>query len=284
MKCCITCFFLFSTVLLYGQNGADATDRELKKFFIGVNAGGYFGNKKTANFYNGGTVNGISRILNTTYYRDQIDQELSYDWSFGEFPEQMKYSVALQLGVHLGFHVSDNIAIIGDVDIINLKTQDYVTFLIDDPNNGSPEPTIETMPILGEEKRLNFNVGFQNYLSKENNTFVYWSMALNATSTKFVDNTLKIRNLSTYYIGDPLWIGSINPNNGTVISENGRTKPGGTGFGGLIGMGVKFKFNEKFVFDLGYNLIYTTIKLSDYNSEFKQRGVQHSLFLRVIWG
>jgi len=284
MKCCITFFFLFSVILLYGQNSSGNTTRELKKFFIGVNAGGYFANKKTANFYNGGTINGISRILNTTYYRDQIDQELSYDWSFGEFPGQMKYSAALQLGVHLGFHVSDNFALIGDVDIINLKTQDYVTFLIDDPNNGSPEPTIETMPILGEEKRLNFNFGFQNYLSKENNTFVYWSMAFNATSTKFIDNTLKIRNLSTYYIGDPLWIGSVNPNNGTVISENGRTKPGGTGFGGLIGMGVKFKFNEQFVFDLGYNLIYTTIKLSDYDSEFKQRGVQHSLFLRVIWG
>ena len=40
----------------------------------------------------------------------------------------------------------------------------------------------------------------------------------------------------------------MNPNNGTVINDRGRTRPGGTGYGGLIGGGVKFKFNEQFVF------------------------------------
>ena len=283
MKRIATAFCVLSIVISHSQE-LEKSSLELKKFFIGVNAGGYLGNKKTANFYNGADANGLSRVLNTTVYRDQIDQELAYDWYFGEFPEQMRYSVALQLGVHLGYHLSDGFALIGDVDIINLKAQDFVTFLIDDPNNGLPEPTIETKPILREEKRLNFNFGFQNYLSQENNTFVYWSMAFNATSTRFVGNTLKVRNLPDYYVGDPLWIGSVNPNNGTVINDRGRTRPGGTGYGGLMGGGVKFKFNEQFVFDLGYNLIYTTIKLTDYDSVFKERGVQHSLFLRLIWG
>ena len=283
MKRIATVFFVLSIVISHSQE-LGKSSLELKKFFIGVNAGGYLGNKKTANFYNGADANGLSRVLNTTFYTDQIDQKLVYNWERDEFPGQMRYNVALQLGVHLGYHLSDGFALIGDVDIINLKTQDFVTFLIDDPNNGLPGPTIETMPILGKEKRLNFNFGFQNYLSQENNTFVYWSMAFNATSARFDDNKLKIRDLPEIYVGDPRWIGSVNPNNGTVINDRGRTRPGGTGYGGLIGGGVKFKFNEQFVFDLGYNLIYTTIKLTDYDSVFKERGVQHSLFLRLIWG
>lgn len=283
MKICIVFIFLFSTFSVFGQGGPSENEMELKKLFIGVNVGGYFANKNTANFYNGYESGGMSRVINTQVYKDQIDQQLIYDWSFGQFPEEMKYSVALQLGMHLGYHVSESFALISDVDIINLKVKDVVTFYIDDPNNGSPEPTIETMPILGEEKRLNINLGFQNYLSNENNTFFYWSMALNVTSSKFVNNTLKVRQ-NTYYIGDPLWVGNVNPNTGTVVNENGRTKPGGIGVGGIAGIGVKFKFNSNFIFDLGYNLNYTTVNLTDYQRTNKTRGVQHSFFVRILRG
>ena len=283
MKIFIVCISLIIASSASGQRSSSANDMELKKLFIGVNSAGYFANKNTANFYNGFERGGIARVINTQVYKDQIDQQLIYDWTFGQFPEEMKYSVALQLGVHLGYHVNENFALIADVDIINLKVKDFVTFSIDDPNNGSPEPTIETMPILGEEKRLNINVGFQNYLSEENNTFFYWSMALNVSSTKFVNNTMKVRQ-NTYYIGDPLWVGNVNAFTGAVVNENGRTKPGGIGFGGVAGIGVKFKFNPNFIFDLGYNLNYSTINLTDYQLTNKTRGVHHSLFVRIIRG
>jgi len=266
----------------WGQD--EREDMELKPFFIGVTAGGYFANKKTANFYNGIFSEGISRVLNTQYYKDQITQEMQYTWWFGEAPIAMKYTAAAQLGVHMGYHVSDNFALIADVDIINLKLQDFVTFYIDDPNNGSPEATIETMPLLGKEKRLSINLGFQNYLSQENNTFFYWSMAVNATFTQFVNNTMKVRDLSPYYVGNPYWIGTINPVNGTVQNGPGSTKPGGMGLGAVGGVGVKFKFNSQFVFDIGYNAIFTNVNLTGYLSDIKEKGFQHSIFARIIWG
>lgn len=262
----------------------NSTSLEMNPFFIGVTVGGYFASKKTANFYDGWYSEGVSRVLNTQYYKDQIDQELVYDWSFGEFPTEMKYTPAVQLGVNLGYNFNESFALIADVDIINLKTQDFVTFIIDDPNNGIPGPTIETMPILGKEKRLSINLGFQNYLSSENNTFFYWSMAANATFTRFEDNTMKVRNLNPYYIGNPYWIGTLNPVNGTVVEQGGSTTPGGMGLGAVAGLGVKFKFNKQFMFDIGYNMTYTTINLTGHLSDVKERGIQHSIFARVIWG
>ncbi len=285
---------LFKTVVLTALTGAvsfsggsyaqDDSSYGMNPFFIGVKAGGYFANKKSAEVYNGFYSGGMERVLSTQFYRDQIDQELQYSWGLSEFPENLRYTAALQLGATVGYNVAESFALYADVDIINLKVQDFITFAIDDPNNGSPEPTYEAMPILGEEKRLNINLGFQNYLGFENNTYPYWSMGVNVTSTRFENNTIKIRNLSPIYIGDPLWIGTVNPNNGTVVEQTGRTRPGGVGYGGFGGFGIKFKFNEEIIFDVGYNIIYTTIKLTDYQSQYVQRGLQHSLFARILWG
>ncbi|MFT7611522.1 MAG: hypothetical protein ACI9J3_000467 [Parvicellaceae bacterium] len=282
MKYTFLLVFVFS---ILGLRAQDKSDLEMKPFFVGVTAGGYFANKNTAYFYNGNASGGIERVLNTQFYADQITQEYqSYPWTFGEFPEQMRYTVAAQLGIHLGYNVSETFSLIGDLDLINIKAQDFITLLIDDPNNLSPEPTIEVIPILGKEKRLSLNFGFQNYLSSENNTYFYWSLAANVSITKFEDNTMKIGSLPAMYIGDPLWIGNINVNNGSVVAGTGRTKPGGVGVGAIAGFGVKFKFNPQFIFDIGYNLHYTTVNLTDYDSVFKERGMQHSLFARIIWG
>jgi len=282
MKYLLLVVFGFSVLGLHAQ---EQSNMEMKPFFIGVNAGGYFANKNTAYFYNGNASGGVNRVLNTQFYADQIAQEYqNYPVFFGEFPEEMRYTVAAQLGINVGYNVSETFALIADVDIINIKAQDFITLLVDDPNNLQPEMTIETIPILGKEKRLSMNFGFQNYLSSENNTYMYWSMAANVTVTKFEDNTMKIGNLPPYYIGDPIWVGNINPNNGTVVEGNGRTKPGGIGVGAIGGLGVKFKFNQQFIFDIGYNLHYTTVNLTDYQTVFKERGMQHSIYARIIWG
>jgi len=279
------------TLILCSLNASSQNDTrgdimELKSFFIGVTVGGYFANKNTANFYDGWYSAGVSRVLATQYYEDQIDLELLYSWTFSEFPTAMKYTAAPQIGLHVGYNASETFALIADVDIVNLKVQDFVTFSIDDPSNGSPGPTIETMPILGKEKRLSINVGFQNYLSQENNTIFYWSLAANATFTQFVNNTMKVRNLSPYYVGNPYWVGNgvPNPSNGTVQTGGGGTKPGGMGMGAVIGTGVKFKFNDQFLFDIGYNAIYTNVNLTGYLPDVKERGIQHSIFARIIWG
>jgi len=75
-------------------------------------------------------------------------------------------------------------------------------------------------------------------------------------------------------LGDPRWL------------ANGGVEPQGFGIGGVAGTGVKFKFNDQFSFDVGYNAIFTDIKLehSSQTDPFSDRGIQHVLYARIIWG
>lgn len=275
MKIFVWLFLMISG--LFCPTNAVAQDEEasdVRSFFVGVHAGGYFANKNTAFFYNGNNTYGVQRILSTRIYNDQLDQEFQYSWKFGEFPEKMRYNPAFAIGGHIGTYISDGFALVLNAHFVRLKLQDVVTFQVDDPNNNMVGPSIVTAPITGAEQRFHVDIGFQHDLSNRNNTSFYWSGAINGTVTQFEENTIKVGNLPAWNIGDPFWFG------------NGGVTPRGFGIGGQAGLGMKFRFNEQLVFDLGYQLIYTTIKLNHerQTTPFQDRGLQHMLYARIIWG
>lgn len=246
-------------------------------FFLGVNLGGYFANKNTAYFYNGNTTYGVDRILRTQVYEDQIQQEFQYSYEFGEYPQLMKYQTSFLVGGHLGYRTSETFNLFADIDVINLKLEDVVTFEIDDPSNnqnGVIGPTIEQAILRGEEKRFNVNLGFQSIFHNQGQLKAYFSMAANFTYTQFANNTLTIRQLSPYYIGNPTW------------NISGGVKPQGGGIGAVAGLGFKYRFNDQVLFDVGYNAYYANIKLNHESQlePFQARGLQHCPYVRIIWG
>jgi len=282
MRILLTVVLIASIGFGHAQDG----DKVDKKFFFGLNLGGYFANKNTAGFYNGTTTYdggitgyGLPYIFSgsNVYYQQQLAEQFQYPYALGidYAPVRMRYKPGISIGGHIGLKLSDNIAMVADLDIVNLKLADVFIIEVDDPNNNQIGPTYTVHPIIGEEKRLNMNLGWQVYLSKQNNTISYWSFGVNATRTKFVDNEVIIGTMQPIRVVDPLWY------------QNGGVKPGGFGLGGFSGFGVKWKFNDDYIFDFGGKVYYTTINLSHPSVKDPDDmipGLQSAIYLRIIRG
>ena len=247
-----------------------AQDDESGSFFIGINAGGFLANKQTAIMYTGAsniTSYGIESLFANINNKPIFDLYFQYPYQIVELPVTWSYLPALDLGAHLGVKLGGGSAVYLDANFTNLNFENFFTVAIEDPNNMSPDPTYEQIPLFGEEKRLNINLGLQFSLYNENKVNWYFALFGNLNSTRLEKNYFVI-NGRQYFI--------LHTNYGQP-----NTQPGGIGFGMGSGTGVKYKFNDKFTFDLNYNLYYAKTKM---NEDFAPFGIHHGIVFRIIWG
>jgi len=264
MKYFFTLLFSAFFVSSFLAQDEDESGANLK---IGVNVGGYFANDSSAFLYNGYYTNyGISYIFNNPYYKTELTNYFQYSYSLYSLPQNTVYRPALNVGLHLAI---DNNGSAGymDVNFAQLEIQDQFTVAIDDPNNNSPEPTYEQIPLFGHEKRFNLNLGYRAQFYKQDELGVYWPIFANLNSVQLVDNYIVINN-KKYPINH-------------VVPNQPNVKQNGIGFGGRTGLGSTYQFNHKFTFDLSYNLTYTKTHYDDVINYF---GFNNSLMFRIIWG
>jgi len=251
---------------------SDWSDKEnstSSKFFIGINAGGFFPNNNTAIIYTGAsniTNYGIDYILSIPNYKTYFDAYFQHPYYVAELPLNPEYKTAFNIGLHTGINIGKGHAIFLDINTFNLNFEQSFTVAIEDPNNQSTEPTFEQIPIIGKEKRVNFNLGTQLVLMKKHKMNLYWSLFGNFNSTKLERNYILI-NGKEYEI-----IHSI-PNQPNI-------NPGGIGFGGGSGLGIKYQLTNKIWVDLTYNYYYLKTRMND-NIEFF--GGHHGVMFRLIW-
>ncbi|MCO6498864.1 MAG: hypothetical protein J5I47_00620 [Vicingus serpentipes] len=251
----------------YEDWSKDETKKSL--FFGGINVGGFFANKNTAIIYTGNpsaTPYGISYILSIPSYKTIFDTYFQHPYAISEFPQNPSYSTALDIGVHAGMNIGDAAAIYIDINTSQLKYEQTFTMAIDDPLNKSPEPTYEQIPILGEEKRFNLNLGTQLNFYTAESSLAYFALFGNFNSTKMERNYIVINNREY----------NIIHNAAQQPSDN----PGGIGYGAGTGLGFKYNLTENLLLDLNYNLYYTKINM---NSNLNPFGMHHGIMLRVIW-
>ena len=137
---------------------------------------------------------------------------------------------------------------------------------LDDPNNQQVGPTFENIPIIGEENRFYMNIGVQLSLYNEERSNLYVSLFGNISDVELRRNYIVINNRD-YEITHP------NP-------DNPGQRLGGTALGGGSGLGFKFGLSDHILADLYYNIYYAS---SNFNDDFKDHAVQHSIGLRLLW-
>lgn len=268
-------FFLITIVLLPSAKSQEAynyMDEQIdsSKFFVGINLGAYFANSESARFY-AGTPNitpyGIDYILsnpmNQATFNEYFD---NYNYYIVEYPIKSVYNTSFEIGFHGGYRLSKKFSTFLDFNTTQLDYKQAFTVAIDNPANQMPGPTLEQIPILGEENRFYLNLGAQfNYYSNGNST-AYLSVFANATNVQLKRNYIVIDNREyEIYHQD-------------IYQSNQRI--GGTAYGGGGGLGYKFHLTNNILADLYYNFYLAEIYLKE---NFRSRNIQNALGIRILW-
>jgi len=251
------------------KDWADKKDKTSSLFFIGLNVGGYFPNSNTAIIYTGTndvTDYGINYILNVPQYKPLFDAYFQYPYSVEELPLNPTYKAAFNLGLHTGINLGRGHAIFLDINTSNLSYEQSFTIAIDDPKNKSVDPTYQQIPIIGNEKRFNSNLGLQLSLFNKNQMNFYWSIFGNFNKINLERNYIVINNqeYEIHHRG----------------SDRANAPIGGVGFGGGSGLGFKYNLTDRIWIDLTYNYHYNKSKIDD---DFQSYGSHHGILFRVIW-
>lgn len=245
-------FFVFRMILSAAQTQDNSSGNE--GWFFGMNFGGYFANKKTANYYNGYGTNNLYNTIIVNYYNYQQIKENKFnslDYKISGLPDNMRYSPAINLGFHIGRTFQNNLSVFFEAVYAKLKTTDYVTLQVYDQSSQTSEPVIKKEAISGEEERVDLNVGLRQPFY-ESNVSPFMGIGLNFNNLNSTKSAVNIEGL-TYSIVDPIF---------SVYNR----KQGGVGYGAFVCGGIEIKLNEKIKIDIGANISYKKINLSDENN------------------
>ncbi len=264
-------FFTFCSLSLNAQDWDDneEVEKDYPIFFAGINAGALFPNNNTALIYTGAsnvTNYGINYILSVPSYKLQFDDYFKHSYGLEETPKDPVYNTAFNIGLHAGVSVSKFSSIYVDINFANLKYEQNFTIVIDDPLNQSIDPTYEQFPIIGEEKRININLGTQLNYYNQDETILYLALFGNFNSLQLERNYIVINNKEYEIIHN--------------TPQQPNAKPGGIGYGAGSGLGVKYKLSHNILADLTYNLYYIKTNMNDNIQGF---GLNHGITFRLIW-
>ncbi len=264
--------FILASSTAYSQKGAyNYMDQQedTARFFVGANLGAFFANKNTAEVYSGSrnvTQFGIPTILENRFYQPTFDAYFKYPYTVEEYPFDVKYRPAFELGLHAGYNINKRIALFLDFNIAQLDVEQFFTIAIDDPTNQLVGPTLEQYALFGEENRINLNVGTQFNFFESAQSKAYVSLFVNMNDVDMRRNYIVIdeTQYEIYHIND----------------EQPDLRLGGIGYGGGAGLGYRFHLADQVLADIYYNLIYTRTNLSE---KYQPYGAQHSLGIRILW-
>lgn len=244
--------------LRYDDDEWEFADRS--GFTFGLNIGAYFGNKQSAMFYNGEALWDLNdpqarlysieeRLTLNQPTLQQIQNLVGID-SFtipnDAAPGNMRYNPGLMFGFRLGYRFNSDNGIFLDANYATLKAADKFTLrtnLLPDPMQGTED--IRLYNIIGEEDRLNINLGYRGAIMINEETNWYIEGGASMLAVRMVDNYLEIEG-STF----DLWLAFQAPNFflGPVSNLTG------TGFGYFIGTGVEVFFSETYEINLGLRM------------------------------
>jgi len=247
----------------------DSNAQKESGVFVTLGAGTHIANKKTAMMYSGGsnfTPFGIESVFSNPQIKPEFDAFFQYPYSIVELPEGMKYRPSVEVGAMVGYRNENGTVFYLESNFSNLKVEDVFVVEVQNPNVGGQFP-LEQFAVFGEERRLNLNLGVQLTVNEINGAEIYLPVFANMNSTRLENNYFVVNN-KQYQINH-------------IVPGFPNQKPGGIGFGAGSGLGVRYALNSSFTFDVGYNLIYSRVRMTE---QFFPWGIHHSVMLKVIWG
>jgi hypothetical protein len=242
----------------------EVDDKEYRGLSIGINLGTYFGNKKTASFYNGtGAVDLLDRPDDIQLYSiderldgnrflqtyQQITNEFNatgYEIPYDTYPLNMRYSPAFNIGIQLKYNVNKYAAFIFNFNTMKLKSVDVFTIkFIGTTQQQNAQEDIRTFEISGNEQRFEANLGFRQGWEVNPMTNYFFQFGGCMLGTKVEKNRLRIG--ENYY---DLFVGAANPNQLTTLQNS----PTGVGFGGYFSTGFEFFIKERYTADISFGM------------------------------
>lgn len=247
--------------LLWDEDEEEEEDT-IRGFGFGLNLGGYFASKKTANFYNGfgNTASDIGQnevryysieerlgmdagTFNLTYTEIKNHYDLVGDIQFGEYPLNVRYMPSFSVGFQIKYNFNRYSAVIANLNGIKLKTSDQFTLVFPfDSSVPNAQANIRLFPITGAEQRLNVTLGYRQgwYMNDLGNFYLQFGGSMLGTKVQGVEVFVADNNYQ-------LFIGGSNPNQ--IQNFQPRTD---IGFGGYFALGTEFWFNKGYTADISF--------------------------------
>lgn len=230
----------------------------------GLNIGFYFANQKSAGFYSGkeGNENEISFILANKYRYDEIRQLLKADtFILRELPARMSYDPALMVGFLAKYQFDRHLGFIFQFNYVKLKATDFFTLEVD-PMPFLTQPDIRLYGIVGEEERVNVELGLTAQYPIGNKINYFVEAGLNINDSEARENKIQIEGME-YDIVNIYGSQNYVPNTSLQTYD---IRQGGIGFGIFLNTGVQFIFNENLSLDPSVSLWWKQINLAGYNA------------------
>lgn len=240
------------------------TDSTALGWQYGLNIGFYFANAKSAGFYSGkeGNENEISIVFGNKYRYDEIRQLLFADTLIlRELPSRMTYDPALMIGILGKYQFNETYGLILQFNYVKLKTTDFFTVEVD-PKSFLTQPDLRLFGILGEEERVNVEIGIASKYRIGHNMNFFLETGLNINDSEARENKIQIEGREFDIVNI---YGSQNyvPNTSLQTYE---IRQGGIGFGIFLNTGVQFVFNENLSMDPSLSLWWKRINLAGYDA------------------
>jgi len=266
----------------------------LQKFEYGITIGGYFGNKYSANFYNGspGNVNTIDYVLKNTYWKREIRQALGIgetdttstltiedaDKKNGTndgYPTDMHYNAAVYGGVFFRYNFNRKNSLFLQANYCRLKTAGLVTVYIDphDPYYAKP-PDLKMEQVIGREGRVMIDLGFQRSFPLRSRISLFVQGAFTMCYTQVQKSAFVVEgreyNMVNIYASQAY---IPNTNQQTVnVNQNA------FGFGALLGAGAGIPLTAQFAVEPGFFCHYYPTNLEGYPDYKPSFGI----YLRIL--
>ncbi|MGB1039830.1 MAG: hypothetical protein ACPGVD_03070 [Flavobacteriales bacterium] len=224
----LSVFFGFS----YSQDEA-----EIKKIRFGLDLGVNLPNKQFSKFLNGNHPFGVTRILNNTIIRQQIETKLRYPIKSWEFSENTSYNPTIYAGLYTGFDFKPNWSAIMKVNVSVLRFSTPFVIALDNPQNFTGE--FEQATVTAREQRFGFELGLQKTFDLEHNLSMYA-----AGGGSF--NYIQLEKQELVIAGTNYNITRIQNPQSLVIQQID-----GFGYGVFVETGISYLLNEKFTISFG---------------------------------
>jgi len=275
---------VFTAFPSHGQNNRDGQDRQDDRGAVdempgrglrldyGLNLGGYFADKSTANYYNGSgdfsktrTQSTLERILNPsfTYNYARIRESIGYDFTLHGWPTDMRYSPAMMIGLYATISLGRAMAFIAESNYSKLKAEDQFTLKLARFSSIEGD-NIQRYLISGSEERVDIRLGLQYMFmgSSYVNPFLEAGVVATDTKVKAYFARIEQQTYSLHMVG---------------TSQYYPERDYGIGLGAFGSLGLSMDVSEDFRFSFGYSGHYNRINLGN-NEDF---GLQHSIFIRL---
>jgi len=262
---------LMPTQLKAQRDGED--NQNIGGFQYGLDFGLYMPNKYSANYYNGseGNLNNIKYIFSTDTYYKEILQALNVSdtshFYLNECPTDMRYPKTISAGLYISYNFNRSTGVYIQFNYVKLKPKDFFTISISPQDEILTKPTLLQFPIIGEEERINIDLGYsQAFRLTENIDIVSEAgIALNDTkvlTSKIIIKDVKYGNDKEYNLinvyGNKQYAPGTNQQAYNIVQ-------GGIGIGLHGGAGIRFNFNENYSLQPGATLYWNNVNLQGYN-------------------